>query len=288
MQTKAVVAITIMLALIASARAQTATIDKAPHGNPPADSAPHTLTVSAAISLSDAMKRIAAEYERRRPGAKILLNVGGSGALLQQIEKGAPVDVFASADEATMDRAREKGLIDTESRRNFARNALVVILASEAAGKAENDLATLQHPEIKRIAIGNPDSVPAGRYARIALQGAGLWEALQAKLIPAQNVRQVLEYVARGEVDAGFVYRSDVALLGDRGQVAFSIPMDVTYPIAVVRESAEPKHAARFIEWVLSPTSQQLLAEHGFMKDAGDAPTSSPSPPGNTGREDRP
>src|SRR5690554_5244357 len=136
---------------------------------------PYSLTVSAAVSLSDAMKRIAAEYERQHPGATILMNVGGSGALLQQIEKGAPVDVFASADEATMDRAQERGLLITETRRGFTGNTLVVIQSSGSPGAAIPlaDLSALQQAEIRRIAIGNPDSVPAGRYARHALQEAG-------------------------------------------------------------------------------------------------------------------
>ena len=272
MQMKAVVmralrvlsgAITIAVALSVPAQASGAAT---PSRAEPATSS-YSLTVSAAVSLSDAMKLIAAEYERRHPGATILLNVGGSGALLQQIEKGAPVDVFASADVLTMDRAQERGLVIAETRRDFAGNTLAVIQSYASPGSAIplGDLTALQQPDIRRIAIGNPDSVPAGRYARQALQEAGLWDALQEKLIPAQNVRQVLEYVARGEVDAGFVYGSDVALLRDRGKLAFSIPMKVTYPVAVLHSSGEPEAAARFVEWTLSPAAQQILADHGFM-----------------------
>jgi molybdenum ABC transporter, periplasmic molybdate-binding protein len=229
-----------------------------------AASAPHTLTLSAAISVSEAMKQLAAGYEARHPGSTILLNVGSSGALLQQVEKGAPVDILATADEATMDRAQEKGLIRPGSRQVFAFNTLVLIQPAQARTPLTR-LEDLQKPAIRRIAIGNPDTVPAGRYAEQALRDAGVWAPLQEKIIPAQNVRQVVEYVARGEVDAGFVYGSDVAVLRGRGSVALTLDIKASYAVAVLRNSQEPRYAEDFLAWMLSSEGQTLLAHQGFM-----------------------
>src|SRR5690606_10208295 len=175
-----------------------------------AGTAAETITVSAAASLGDAFKEIAREYEAQHPGDTVLLNVGASGTLLQQIKQGAPVDVFASADEATMDKAAEAGLIAPDSRHIFARNTLVLIQPANAHDRL-NSLEALTTDDVRRIAMGNPDSVPAGRYTRLALEAAGVWGTLQPRMILTQNVRQALDYVARGEVGAGFVYGSDVA-----------------------------------------------------------------------------
>src|SRR5690606_30041989 len=189
-----------------------------------AGTAAETITVSAAASLGDAFKAIAREYEAQHPEDNVLLNVGGSGTLLQQIRQGAPVDVFASADEATMDKAAEAGLIAPDSRHIFARNTLVLIQPANAHDRlnslealtADADdrfdaLDALTADGVRRIAMGNPDSVPAGRSTRLALEAAGVWKTMQPRMILTQNVRQALDYVARGEVDAGFVYGSDVA-----------------------------------------------------------------------------
>lgn len=261
-----------------------------------AGTAAETITVSAAASLGDAFKAIAREYEAQHPEDNVLLNVGGSGTLLQQIRQGAPVDVFASADEATMDKADEAGLIAPDSRHIFARNTLVLIQPANAHDRL-NSLEALTADGVRRIAMGNPDSVPAGRYTRRALEAAGVWEALQPRMILTQNVRQALDYVARGEVGAGFVYGSDVArrldpmlpnptLPGspvagstlrdatrpdttpqsDAVTVAFTVPLDtpVKYPIALVGEADSKPAASRFLDLVLSPKGQSLLMHYGF------------------------
>lgn len=226
-----------------------------------------TLTVSAAASLTNAFKEIAASYEAQHRNTKVLLNFGASGALLQQISRGAPVDVFASADQETMDSAEGQGLIAAGERRNFARNTLVLVVPLDG-GLSPAHLEDLARPAVQRIAIGNPATVPAGRYARRALDAAGLWPAVSAKAINTRNVRQALDYVARGEVEAGFVYATDAAMLKDEVHVAFEVPLDIAivYPMARVADSAHADEAKRFMAYVLSTDGQAILGRYGFRK----------------------
>jgi molybdate transport system substrate-binding protein len=225
------------------------------------------LTVSAASSLTNAFKEIAQGYQAQYPGNKVALNFGASGALLQQISKGAPVDVLASADQETMDMAQQQGLVKAADRRDFVRNALVLIVPSDSAASIRK-LDDLAQPGVKHIAVGNPASVPAGRYTRRALEAARLWDAVQPKAVSTQNVRQSLDYVARGEVDAGFVYATEAALMKDKVRVAFEVPLDVpiSYPIAATAGGANRAEAARFVAYVLSPAGQAVLARFGFRK----------------------
>ncbi len=225
------------------------------------------LTVSAAASLTNAFKDIAQNYEAKHAGTKVLLNFGASGALLQQMAKGAPVDVFASADQETMDSAQKQGLIAAGERQDFVRNSLVLIVP--AGGKQNfTRLEDLTQSSVQKIAIGVPASVPVGRYTQIALEAAKLWPAVSAKAINTQNVRQSLDYVARGEVDAGFVYGTDAAVMPDKVKVAFEVPLDVaiSYPIARTAGSANADEAKRFIAYVLSPDGQAVLGKYGFKK----------------------
>lgn len=227
------------------------------------------ITVSAAASLTDAFKELAARFEAANPGTTVQLNFGSSGSLLHQIANGAPVDVFATADEHTMDIAHQRGHVVDGSRRRFARNTLVLIQPF-AAKPALESVSALRAPAVQRVAIGNPASVPVGRYAKQALEGASHWDALQSKLVPAQNVRQVLNYVARGEVDAGVVYATDAALLKDRVKVALTLPVDppVSYAIAVLQHGRGKGAAQRFVDTVLSVEGQAVLAGHGFEPGA--------------------
>lgn len=223
------------------------------------------LTVSAASSLTESFREIAGAYEKAHPGTRVDLNFAASGVLLQQIARGAPVDVFASADQETMDKAAGQGLLVDGSRQNFASNSLWVVVPPQTR-QPPTSLAALAAPGVQRVAIGNPDSVPVGRYARGALQQAGLWPAVQAKAITTQNVRQSLDYVARGEVDAGFVYATDAQAMPDRVQRAFQVPVSsgITYPLAQVKGSANAVQAQGFITFVRSPQGQAILRRHGF------------------------
>ena len=225
------------------------------------------LTVSAAASLTNAFKELGAAFEAQNPGTQVLLNFAASDTLLAQIAKGAPADVFASADQETMDKADAQKLVTPGSRRNFAANALVLVTPSDSTLNLKA-LADLQQPGVKRIALGTPSGVPAGRYAKSALEAAKLWPAVEPKAVFAQNVRQCLDYVARGEAEAGFVYATDAATQKDKVKVALTVAteMPIRYPIAAVAGSANAADARKFIEFVVSPTAQSVLARHGFLK----------------------
>lgn len=225
------------------------------------------LTVSAAASLTNAFNEIGKAFEAQNPGSKVQFNYAASGALLQQIAKGAPVDMFASADQETMDEAAKQDLIDPATRVNFVRNALVVIVPSDSK-VAATQLADLKDAKIAKIAIGQPASVPVGRYTKSVLEQADLWSTVEPKMIGAQSVRQALDYVARGEVDAGFVYATDAAIMADKVKVLFTVPTTkpITYPIAVIKAAGDKALAQRFVQYVNAPESQAVLARYGFAK----------------------
>lgn len=226
------------------------------------------LVVSAAASLTNAFKDVASGFEQQQPGTKVLLNFGASDALMQQIANGAPADVFASADEAAMDKAVKTGVIDTASRQDFAANSLVMIVPADSRLAIDSPRALATMSEVKRIALADPASVPAGRYAQSALErdGAPIWEAIKAKSVLAANVRQCLDYVARGEVDAGFVFGTDAAIAATRVKIAATLPTPtpITYPIAVVKSSRHAAAALAFVDYVRSPAGQSRLAKYGF------------------------
>lgn len=225
------------------------------------------LTVSAAASLTNVMKDLGSRYEAAHPGAQVQFNFAASGVLLQQIAQGAPVDVFISADEATVDKGLSQHLLDAGSRRDIASNQLVLIEPA-TGGPALHTLDDLASPAVKRIAVGKPASVPAGRYTRQALESAQLWAPLQPKLVDAESVRQVLDYVARGEVDAGFVYSTDAALMADKVKVVATVGRHapVHYPAALTTQGRQKAAAVAFIDYLLSPPAQQALARAGFAK----------------------
>lgn len=223
------------------------------------------LTVSAAASLTHALREVGTAFESSQPGHKVNFNFAASGALLQQIAKGAPVDVFASADQETMDQAQAQSLVQATARRNFVSNRLVVVvpLGAKAVPKT---LADMAQPAYPRIAIGLPASVPVGRYTQGVLQAAGLWGAIEPKMIGAQNVRQALDYMARGEVEAGFVYATDAALMPGKVKVAFTVPTasPILCPAAAITSSPNKALAQAFVDYLLTPGAQAVFARHGF------------------------
>lgn len=221
--------------------------------------------VSAASSLTNAFRELEQRYETEHDKADVILNFAASDVLLQQILQGAPADVFASADQTIMDRAVAGKAVTPESRMDFARNDLVLIVPT-ASVAVITSLQDLTAAGIERIAYGNPASVPVGRYTQGALQAAGVWDAVAAKGVPAQNVRQSLDYVARGEVDAGFVFATDAAIMSDKVRVVLHVPTatPVSYPMAVTRQAANPQEAGRFLAYVRSPAGQEVLARYGF------------------------
>lgn len=219
--------------------------------------------VAAASSLTNAFRDLAAQYERSHPDTRVLTTFGASDVVLRQIIEGAPVDVFAAADQTTMDEAQAAGAIDPATRVNFVRNEVVLIVPAQDPYHVRS-LADLAR--VRRIALGNPATVPVGRYARAALEQAGAWDEVRAREILGQNVRQVLSYVERGEVDAGFVFATDAALLKDRVRVVQTLatPAPVVYPIALVRRSGRAAQSASFLAFVTSAAGRAVLARYGF------------------------
>ncbi len=232
-----------------------------------AASAEQELIVSAAASLTNAFAEIGKKFESANPNTKVVFNFAASGALLQQIDKGAPVDVFASADQMTMNQAAEKGLIVPGARKDFVSNELVLIIPHGAKTTVEA-LKDLTAGEIGKIALGNPQTVPAGRYAQEVLTNEGLWEELKPKFIFGESVRQVLDYVSRGEVDAGFVFATDALLAKDHVKEVLEAPKHepITYPIAVVGSTKNKDLATRFVDFVLSREGEEVLSKYGFKK----------------------
>lgn len=223
--------------------------------------------VSAAVSLKDAFNEVARLYESRT-GRKVHFNFGASGVLQKQIENAAPVDVFASAGERQMDELAAQGLIDQETRRDFARNLLVLIAPANTL-LTISSFAELDQPGLQKLAIGNPKTVPVGQYTEQVLTNLQLWPKLQPQLILAEDVRQVLDYVVRGEVEAGIVYASDAVIAEDKVKLLARAPESlhspILYPIAVIKDSRHHAAAKQFVELVLSAEGQNILRKYGFL-----------------------
>ncbi|WP_034294738.1 molybdate ABC transporter substrate-binding protein [Herbaspirillum sp. RV1423] len=225
------------------------------------------LVVSAAASLTNAFKDLGTAFEQQNPGVKVINNFGASDILMQQIVRGAPADVFASADQTAMDKAVAEKAVQPATRKNFAANQIVLIVPNDSS-LSLSSLKDLMQASVKKVALGNPASVPFGRYTKTALENAGLWDAVLAKGVMAQNVRQSLDYVARGEVEAGFVFATDAAVMPDKVKVVIRIPSDTpaTYPIAVTASTTQTELANKYLAYVQSPAGQAVLARYGFLK----------------------
>jgi len=223
------------------------------------------ILVSAAASLSDAYRDIGRRFMADNPDVKVEFNFAASGALLQQMELGAPVDVFATADMHTMELAGKRGFVLMDTVKPFASNSVVIVIpAGSRAGTGGPEW--LLSERVVRIAVGNPGTVPAGRYAKDALIAAGVWEGIKDKLVLAENVRQVLDYVRRGEVDAGIVYATDAAVARDDVRIAARLVSvtPVIYPAAVVKDSKERAAAARFVDYLGWESAAAILNGYGF------------------------
>jgi molybdate transport system substrate-binding protein len=228
---------------------------------------PEAITVSGAASLTEAFTNIASKFEKENPGTKVNLNFGSSGNLRMQVEGGAPVDVFASADENQINILSNKSLIINSSRKDFAHNSLVLIVPKSSTLNITN-IKDLANPNVQKISIGNPGTVPVGDYSLLALTEAGLWNQLKNKAVLAEDVKQVLVYVERGDVDAGFVYLTD-AKTAQPGtiKIVTSVPVStsISYPIAVVSSSTHKEKAQKFIDLVTGKDGQDILNTYGFV-----------------------
>ena len=227
--------------------------------------ASNSLRVSAAVSLSDALDVVADEYERET-GVSIVLNLAGSDTLATQLVAGAPTDVFVSADQRQMDRVQNAGLLAAGSRVDLLANQLVVVVSSEGAPALARP-ADLRLQRIRKVAMGDPDSVPAGVYAREYLQSVGLWKDVAAKIVPTRDVRAALAAVAAGNADAAFVYRTDVQRT-DAVSVAFSVPVDPGPPIrysAAAMSGPAQDAARRFLAFLREPVATGVFQQAGFI-----------------------
>ncbi len=224
------------------------------------------LLVSAASSLTDSFKEIGKVYEEKNPGVTVRFNFAATGSLLQQIEQGAPVDIFASADQQSMDKAEKGSFVLPVSRTNFVGNSLVLITPENMKGV--KGLADLQSAQVQKISMGNPSSVPAGRYTKAALEKQGVWGALAPKCVMGISVKQALEYVMRGEVEAAFVFGSDAAVAKERVRVVTEIPTvtSIVYPVAVVTGSMKQEGALAFIDYLQGAEAQAIFVKYSFKK----------------------
>ena len=227
------------------------------------------LTVSAAISLTDALEDIKSVYEKEH-AVQLTFNLGGSGSLAQQIQQGAPADIFISANEDWMDTLEKEKLIHSNTRTDVTGNNLVLITNHSAKFRGQN-VDEIEPNEIDKIAIGNPESVPAGAYTKQALQHLNMWDDLNDhnKLILAKDVRQVLTYVETGNADIGFVYESD-ARTSDKINIAATVDNElhdpIIYPAAVITDTKHKKEATDLIAFMNSKQAQEILAKYGFNK----------------------
>ena len=224
------------------------------------------LLVSAASSLTDSFKEIGKAYETKNSGVTIRFNFAATGPLLQQIEQGAPVDVFASADQQSMDKAEKGKFILPGSRTDFTGNSLALITPLNMT--TVKGLADLQSAQVLKVSMGNPESVPVGRYAKAALEKQGVWEAVAPKCVMGSSVKQALEYVMRGEVEAGFVFATDAVAVKDKVKVVTEIDTvkPIVYPVAVVAASAKQEQAQAFIRYLKGVEGQAVLIKYGFKK----------------------
>jgi len=223
------------------------------------------INVFAAASLTDALKQIAADYEKSS-GDKIVFNFAASGTLARQIEAGAPADIFFPADEARMDELAAKGLLAVESRKDLLGNSLVVIAPADST--AIHSPADLTNAALKRLALGEVKAVPAGAYAKMYLEKAGLWPALEPKIISFENVRAVLAAVESGNVDAGLVYKTDAAI-SKKVKIVFEVPAadgpKISYPRALVKGSPQPEAAGKFLACLDSDGAARVFTKFGFV-----------------------
>lgn len=224
------------------------------------------LTVSAAASLTDALGEIEKAFEAEHSDIRLTFNFGSSGALQQQIEQGAPADLFLSAAAKNMKALVDKGLVEEDKQTNLLNNSLVVVVPADG-GAAVSQLSDLEKPEVKNVAVGIPESVPAGKYAQEALTNAKLWDALQGKTVQGKDVRQVLQYVETGNADAGFVYKTD-ALTTDKAKVAFEVDpatySAIEYPIGIVKATKHGEEADEFYRYLQSQEALDVFVQYGF------------------------
>lgn len=226
-----------------------------------------TLTISAAASLHDVLLDIQKEFNKEHPTVSLIYNFGGSGALQQQILKGAPIDLYIFADEEKANELIDKGLVLKASAKNFLGNQLVLV-QSKTSNTPISNIEDLVKRDIKKIAIGTPETVPAGKYAKQALKSMGLWSQLDAKIVQTKDVRQVLTYVETGNVDAGFVYLTD-ALDSENVKIVAEVPENshdsIIYSTGIIDSGKYKNEASLFSSFLLSEKAKEIYNKHRFI-----------------------
>ncbi len=223
-----------------------------------------TLRVCAAASLVDVLKSINVNFEQST-GVKVLLSLGSSNTLARQIEAGAPVDVFFSADVVQMERLEKRGLIDIKTKKMQLSNSLVVVQATTSKGSftAAKDFAGFS-----KIALADPRAVPAGIYAKKWLEKLDLWTMVEGKVVAMDNVRATLAVVESSNVDVGIVYKTDAAI-SNKVKVVYEVPRSetpqITYPVAVLSDAKNAKMAKRYVDFLDSMEATQSFEKFGFL-----------------------
>ena len=230
------------------------------------DARAEEILVSAAASLTDVLKEIGTEYQAKATNT-VKFNFGPSSGLARQIEEGAPADIFFSADLPQMTVLEKKNLFEPGTRRNLLSNQLVIIVPADSK-IAISSPKDLLKSEVKKIALAEPSSVPVGVYSKKYLSDEGLWNQVDSKVVPVQDVRATLASVESGNVEAGFVYKTDAAI-SKKVKIVYEVPVDkgpkITYPAAIVKESKHKDAARDFMNYVRSPAAKDAFKKYGFV-----------------------
>ena len=223
------------------------------------------ILVAAAASLTDVLKELSAAYQSKGKNT-VNFNFGPSSTLARQIEEGAPADIFFSADLAQMDNLEKNGRLEPGTRKNLLSNQLVIVVPSDSKLAIASPKDLLK-PEVKRIALAEPP-VPVGAYSSKYLEAEGLWDKIKPKVVPVQDVRATLASVESGNVEAGFVYKTDAAV-SKKVKIVYEVPIDkgpkIVYPVAIVKESKRKDTARDFFNYVQTPASKELFKKYGFV-----------------------
>lgn len=225
-----------------------------------------TITVSAAASLTDALQKVAELYNEENPDVQVDFNFGGSGALQQQISQGAPADMFFSASQSDFDTLVEGEFIKEDDSTQLLKNELVLVVPEGDTTVTSFDDVT----EAEQIAVGTPESVPAGEYAMETFESMGITEDLEESLVYAEDVRAVLTYVERGEVSAGLVYRTD-AMTSDSVDIIDAAPADahepIEYPVGLIKDSENAEAVRSFYDFIQTDEALEVFGEYGFITE---------------------
>ena len=228
--------------------------------------APPEIMLYAAASLRESLQQLAASCEKGA-GTTLVFNFGASSDLARQIEAAEKADLFFSADEALMDRLSKAGIVEPGTRRTVLSNRLVVVAPKDSL-LVVHSAADLAAAAVRRLSLANPDSVPAGKYARAWLEKAGVWEAVKDRVVPAVDVRAALSAVESGSMDAGIVYATDAAIT-QKVRVLYQVPPEeapaISYPLAVLRNRPDKGLAIKVEDCLTSPEALEVFRSRGFI-----------------------